>query len=300
MTDAAVSTCLLTSQHPLGYKLHHLSHKGPNLRAFKNRTLVDAAALDRVQIRNNDSKAPLHNSMKRQVGSQGLFCLVLASSITLGGCSLLPNGHADYDAGLKERGTASWYGNEFHGRLTASGKVYDQHKFTAAHRILPLGSRVRVMNALNGRQVEVLINDRGPYVDGRIIDLSHGAAEELDMLKIGTSPVTIELITEDAPENVFPASASDQRVHHDTGQWATSAVPAGWGSRYGDVWIAPAGGEEQTRMLWPPLRDLRDERRSRRLSQLFEDLPLPLQVPTSPLPDDPSPSSGEETGFISV
>jgi rare lipoprotein A len=237
--------------------------------------------------------------MKRQVGPHGLFYLVLVSSIALGGCSLLPKGHADYDTGLKERGTASWYGNEFHGRLTASGKVYDQHKLTAAHRILPLGSRVRVMNALNGRQVEVLINDRGPYIDGRIIDLSHGAAEELDMLKIGTSPVTIELITEDAPESVFPTSASDQRVRHDTGQWATAAVSARWGSRYGDVWIAPAG-DEQARMLWPPLRDLRDERRSRRLSQLFEDLPSPLEVPTSPLPDDPSLSSGEENGFISV
>ena len=169
----------------------------------------------------------LQNSMKRQVRPLGLFCLVITSSIALGGCSLLSKGHADYDAGFKERGTASWYGDAFHGRLTASGKVYDQHKLTAAHRIFPLGSRVRVMNARNGRQVEVLINDRGPYIDGRIIDLSHGAAEKLDMIQIGTSPVTIELIIEEPPESrerVFTASASDQRVPSGSGQWATPAV----------------------------------------------------------------------------
>jgi rare lipoprotein A len=237
--------------------------------------------------------------MKHQVGAHGLFCLVLTSSIALGGCSLLSNGHADYDTGLRERGTASWYGEQFHGRLTASGKVYDQHKLTAAHRILPLGSRVRVMNVLNGRQVEVLINDRGPFIDGRIIDLSHGAAEKLDMIKIGTSPVTIELITEEepeSPERAFP-SVTDQRAFHDPGPWTTAAGSSAWGSRYGDVWIAPTG-DEQSRMLWPQLRDLFNERRSRRLAQLFADIPLPL--PTYPLPDDQSFLSGGENAFLSV
>jgi rare lipoprotein A len=243
--------------------------------------------------------------MNRQIEQQSTFtaCLVVLSLI-LGGCSLLPNGHADYDTGLKERGTASWYGEQFHGRLTASGKVYDQHKLTAAHRLLPLGSRVRVMNALNGRQVEVLINDRGPYIDGRIIDLSHGAAEQLGMIESGTSPVTIVVLPEDVPEsrvNVF-ASASflDHGALPGTRAWAAAAVSAAWGSRYGDVWIARAGGE-QTRIAWPPLRDLNlnNERRSRRLSQGFEELPLPLELSTSPLPDESSPSL-EPNSAISV
>jgi rare lipoprotein A len=244
--------------------------------------------------------------MNRQVDQHGAFttCLVVTSLIFLGGCSLLPNGHADYDAGLKERGTASWYGEQFHGRLTASGKVYDQHKLTAAHRMLPLGSRVRVMNALNGRQVEVLINDRGPYIDGRIIDLSHGAAEQLDMIETGTSPVTIEVIAEDVPEsrvNVF-ASASflDQGALPGTRAWAAAAVSAAWGSRYGDVWIARAS-DEQTRIVWPPLRDLNlnNERRSRRVSQPFENLPLPLELSTYPLLDESS-LSLEPNSSISV
>jgi rare lipoprotein A len=242
--------------------------------------------------------------MNGQVKQHSAFtaCLVVISLIFLGGCSLLPKGHADYDAGLKERGTASWYGEQFHGRLTASGEIYDQHKLTAAHRMLPLGSRVRVMNALNGRQVEVLINDRGPYIDGRIIDLSHGAAEQLDMIDAGTSPVTIELIVDDDPESrasgLTSASPMDHGALSGTRAWAAAAVSAAWGSRYGDVWIARAG-EEQTRIVWPPLRDLCIERRSRRLSQLFEDLPLPLEPPTYLLPDE-SNASLEPNSSISV
>jgi 3D (Asp-Asp-Asp) domain-containing protein len=209
----------------------------------------------------------------------GLFALslVLISSIGVAGCSLVPKGHGAYDAGLKERGSASWYGEAFQGRLTASGKVYDLHQLTAAHRVLPLGSRVRVMNAMNGLQVEVLINDRGPYIDGRIIDLSYAAAEKLDMIDIGTSPVIIEVITEEMPGTMvaalFPPSAA-------------SRPSAGWGSRYGDVWIAP-GTTEHYRMAWAPLQDLRDERKSRRLSQFSEDFPPP-QLQSDPIHDQQS------------
>jgi rare lipoprotein A (peptidoglycan hydrolase) len=91
-------------------------------------------------------------------------------------------------------GTASWYGPGFHGKKTASGEIYDQNKLTAAHKSVPLGSKARVTNLENGNSVEVEINDRGPFVKGRIIDLSRAAAGALGIVESGTAPVHIELI----------------------------------------------------------------------------------------------------------
>jgi rare lipoprotein A (peptidoglycan hydrolase) len=93
---------------------------------------------------------------------------------------------------LIETGLASWYGPRFHGKLTASGEVFHQEKFTAAHPTLPWGSRVRVTNLANGKSVEVRINDRGPYGKGRIIDVSRAAARALGMVKSGITTVEIE------------------------------------------------------------------------------------------------------------
>jgi rare lipoprotein A len=94
-----------------------------------------------------------------------------------------------------ERGIASWYGVPFHGRRTANGEVYDMNQPTAAHRTLPFGSIVRVINLTNGRQTEVRITDRGPFVDGRIIDLSFAAARSVDMVGAGIVPVRLELLS---------------------------------------------------------------------------------------------------------
>jgi rare lipoprotein A len=91
-------------------------------------------------------------------------------------------------------GVASWYGEHWQGHKTASGKRFDVHKLTAAHRSLPLNTRVRVTNIENGQSVIVLINDRGPYVDGRVIDLSTAAARRLGMIKKGVVPVQIEIV----------------------------------------------------------------------------------------------------------
>jgi rare lipoprotein A len=91
-----------------------------------------------------------------------------------------------------EWGHATWYGPGFHGQLTASGEVFNMHGLTAAHRDLPLGSRVRVTNLQNGRHVVVRINDRGPWDDDRIIDLSYGASRRLGMVEDGVAPVRIE------------------------------------------------------------------------------------------------------------
>jgi rare lipoprotein A len=94
-----------------------------------------------------------------------------------------------------EEGLASWYGVPYHGRKTSNGEVYDMHKMTAAHRTLPFDSVVRVVNTRNGRKTQVRINDRGPFVEGRIIDLSLAAAREIDMVASGTAPVRLELVS---------------------------------------------------------------------------------------------------------
>jgi rare lipoprotein A len=97
-------------------------------------------------------------------------------------------------ATMIETGLASWYGARHHGKRTASGEIFDQNKFTAAHRTLPWGSIVKVTNLDNGKSVEVRINDRGPFKRGRIIDLSRTAARALGMLQSGVSPVQMELL----------------------------------------------------------------------------------------------------------
>ena len=89
------------------------------------------------------------------------------------------------------RGKASWYGPGFHGKRTASGERFDMNELTAAHRTLPFGTRVRVHNPRNGREVVVRINDRGPRIPERIIDLSRAAAAELELLQAGEGPVVL-------------------------------------------------------------------------------------------------------------
>jgi rare lipoprotein A len=105
------------------------------------------------------------------------------------------------EKGYRERGVASWYGGEFHGRLTASGEPYDMHALTAAHKTLPLPCYAKVTNLRNGRSVIVRVNDRGPFVRNRIIDLSLGAAEVLDITHDGTGLVEVEVIEYDADQD---------------------------------------------------------------------------------------------------
>jgi rare lipoprotein A len=102
---------------------------------------------------------------------------------------------------MVETGLASWYGRGFHGKLTASGEVFDQEKFTAAHRSLPWGSRVRVTNLANGKSVEVRINDRGPIGKGRIIDVSRAAARILGIVGAGIASVRVERLSDSEKSN---------------------------------------------------------------------------------------------------
>ncbi|MEE9319439.1 MAG: septal ring lytic transglycosylase RlpA family protein [Granulosicoccus sp.] len=101
----------------------------------------------------------------------------------------------DSAVGFAETGTASWYGAKFHGRNTSSGEVYDMHLMTAAHKNLPLPTFVRVTRMDNGQSIVVKVNDRGPFVDDRVIDLSYAAAQQLDMLGSGTARVQIEAVS---------------------------------------------------------------------------------------------------------
>ena len=94
--------------------------------------------------------------------------------------------------GWSERGTASWYGQPFHGRTTASGEAFDMYELTAAHPNLPFGTRVRVVRMDDRRSVVVRINDRGPFTKGRIIDLSYAAAKKIGMLEDGIARVRLE------------------------------------------------------------------------------------------------------------
>lgn len=95
-----------------------------------------------------------------------------------------------------ERGQASWYGPRFHGRLTASGERYDMYALTAAHKTLPFGTVVRVRSKVLGREVDVRINDRGPFAPGRVIDVSRAAAEALGLVELGVADVSLLLVQE--------------------------------------------------------------------------------------------------------
>jgi rare lipoprotein A len=112
-----------------------------------------------------------------------------------------------------ERGIASWYGSKFHGRRTSSGEPYDMYAMTAAHRRLPLPTYVEVTNLDNGRKVIVRVNDRGPFKKNRVIDLSYAAAGRLDMLRTGTAPVRLRVVTpEGTAQAVTAATVHDGKI----------------------------------------------------------------------------------------
>lgn len=144
--------------------------------------------------------------MSRQRGFNQAWVLLLACGFAVSACTVLPKGQADLDVSIKERGIASWYGEDFHGWLTANGETYDMEALTAAHRTLPLGTWVLVTNIENGKQVRVRINDRGPYLYGRVLDLSLAGARELDMVDSGVAAVQLEVVGD---QGVNPVSTAD-------------------------------------------------------------------------------------------
>ena len=109
---------------------------------------------------------------------------------------------------FRQEGIASWYGGKFHGRRTASGERYNKYGISAAHRTLPLGTVVRVTHVGNGKKLTLRINDRGPFVEGRIIDLSLGAARKLDMVSEGIARVVLEAYGTENSGNITPQPAA--------------------------------------------------------------------------------------------
>jgi rare lipoprotein A (peptidoglycan hydrolase) len=133
----------------------------------------------------------------------GILQITLVSALAVSGCDSKDSGEQSKQMqqqtggvvtkpAKKEVGEASWYGPGFQGKETANGETYDQNEMTAAHPNLPMGTKAKVTNLENGKKVDVRINDRGPYADGRVIDLSGAAAKKIDMKGNGTAQVKIE------------------------------------------------------------------------------------------------------------
>ncbi len=138
-----------------------------------------------------------------------LYCLALLACLT--GCAkkrvqiAVPTTSSSSSPSLppeEKVGYASWYGDPYHGRRTSNGETYNKYSMTAAHRTLPFDTLVKVNNLENGKKVKVRINDRGPFIENRIIDLSLAAAQEIDMVRPGTAKVSLEIIK--TVPNPFP------------------------------------------------------------------------------------------------
>ena len=140
---------------------------------------------------------------------QLLWTMSLSLGMLLSACSWVPKGASQLDVGIEDRGVASWYGESFHGKQAANGELFDMEALTAAHRTLPLGSVVRVVNLANGKYLHVRITDRGPYVNNRILDLSRGAAARLGMMEGGLSHVRVQLVGERRPAALLSSEAME-------------------------------------------------------------------------------------------
>jgi len=161
--------------------------------------------------------------------------------------------------GYVERGVASWYGPGFHGESTSSGEPYDMYAMTAAHKTLPLPAYVQVTNLQNGRSIVVRVNDRGPFKDNRIIDLSYVAATKLDIVRDGTAMVEVRAVGPTSP-TTRPVAPATGRFFAQAGAFADEANASRLARRLADagfdnvlVVAADAGGREVHRVRIGPL-----------------------------------------------
>ncbi len=201
----------------------------------------------------------------------GLLLFLLTSA---GGCASRkrPQGAAEIvpREGAVERGLASWYGKEFAGLPTASGEIFDPEKVTAAHRTLPFGTVVEVTNERNGRSITVPINDRGPFISGRIIDLSRAAAAAAGSVLDGVVPVTLRVLSVGAGDRKAPKGK-------------TVKLPATWLVQAG----AFADRENASR-----LRDRLSQRYPNPFTEDFQGL---LRVKFGPYPSRPAAEAARDS-----
>ncbi|MBI3611258.1 MAG: septal ring lytic transglycosylase RlpA family protein [Nitrospirae bacterium] len=171
----------------------------------------------------------------------GFFLSVVTIS-----CASVPRSVEDYPIGYRETGLASWYGEEFHGRPTANGEIYDMYGMTAAHRLMPLGTVVKVTHRENGRSVTVKVNDRGPFVRGRILDLSYGAAKSLGMIGTGTAPVAIEVASLPSGSAMFEQGLFTVQVGAFEIEENAKQLAQHLKKRYTDVYLVPVRTNQNT------------------------------------------------------
>lgn len=168
------------------------------------------------------------------------------------------------NAGYVERGIASWYGAKFHGRKTSSGEIYDTYGMTAAHKTLPLPTYARVTNLRNHKSVVVKINDRGPFIDDRLIDLSYAAAKKLGITKKGTAYVEIQAINTRKPES---HQARDHSISTPTMKSEHSAITH-------DADTPSALEDSDEKPLYIQVAAFQDQDNAKRLRYRLEQIPL--------------------------
>ena len=209
------------------------------------RSRIGSAADSRARERRPTARAPTFpaTSPAGPMPSRGSSRSGPAAPTSPTRCSAATYVPLTRDLPFSERGLASWYGRKFHGRMTSSGEPYDMYAMTAAHPTLPIPSYVRIRNPANGREVVVRVNDRGPFVSGRIVDLSYAAAFKLDLLR-GVAPVELERITfDDDPHRCLARRRAARR----RGAAGGRAVAAGIGG--GEA--RPAAAEPAVRCVVP-------------------------------------------------
>jgi len=160
----------------------------------------------------------------------------LAIIVVLSGCSAANRTLSGNE--ILGEGVASWYGPGFHGNQTANGERYDQNALTAAHRTLPFNTVVRVVNLNNGKSVDVRINDRGPFVDNRIIDLSRAAASRIDMIDSGLAPVRLILLSSERP--IDPRLQQGEKFTVQIASFTSNREAQELASKFDEGWVQPA------------------------------------------------------------